>query len=143
MTRQAALRELAVKVMDWEVLEAQEWWKLPMRLRVEGLLRTIILTDLGLCYPGTYKLGKDYDPWDEKNVYQAVELAEAWCAVGNQARSYKILSPCPWSELPKFRVSIFQQMGCAKQWKSEGDSLGDALTGAVCEAEDIEVEEKT
>ena len=125
ITRAETLPILAEKVMGWPNLA--HWVKL--------------YPDTPFCVPG--RPNELWNPWEEDNVKQAVDLAEAWC---EQQKIKRERFEGGYTHTRYHNgthgVALFQRYSVeTPEVQINAPTLSAALTGAVCKAKGLEVEE--
>lgn len=126
MTKNEATRNLVVKVLRLKVCSGKQ--------EGDGTPAVVILDEVGGL--------NEYDPWT--NPCQATELAEAWCNLEGTNRSYKHEFTPYLTMFPGLAGPHEAEMRFANDivGRIRAATLAEALTGAVCKAMRLEVEEK-
>lgn len=125
--------KLAEGVMGWSIITHKEWATIGRNAREQGYKKLLVRKD-----DGSYYLGCDdeWNPWTDDS--QAVELAEAWCGLKADVRGFMITSVVDPETGKRGYMAILRP---GTEYAEIAFSLAAALTGAVCKALGLEVEE--
>ncbi len=134
MTHIEALAALAKDVMGWEHIVPEAGRS---RLNVFWVDYKSIRVKEGRGSEG------NWNPFDPNNIVQALDLAEAWCKMDGASRTFTYEFAFYLNMLPGLTGPCCAEMKIGRKnviGRIRAATFSEALTGAVCKAEGIEVE---